>query len=118
MALAYAFVDERGVYRGGSNRSPRGVTEFLYMPLSGPFAGQSLVIHATSWDGFASGTWLSASNRWGCFATTEVEELLGMEPTDRSVIGGSPVSAAGASQRLPASRAEPTHHPFLTDSQS
>ncbi len=80
VALAYAFTDEAGVRRGEANPSPQGVTEFPYVPSSGPFAGQSLVIHATSWDGFARGTWLSASDRWGCFATIEVEELLGMKP--------------------------------------
>ena len=55
MALAYAFIDETGVYRGESNQSPRGVTEFPYVPSSGPFAGQSLVIHATSWTASLAG---------------------------------------------------------------
>lgn len=81
MALAYAFIDETGERYGENNPSTRGVTTFPYVPASERFAGQPLTMHATSWDGFPSGTWLRASDRWGCYATIEVDELPGLEPT-------------------------------------
>lgn len=79
MALAYAFIDEDGT-RYGEENPAGGFTEFPYVPASGPFAGRRLMVHATSWDGFPSNTRLHASERWGCQATIEVEELLGMDP--------------------------------------
>jgi len=75
MALAYAFIDEDGT-RYGEENPAGGFTEFPYVPASGPFAGRRLMVHATSWDGFPSNTRLHASERWGCQATIEVEELL------------------------------------------
>jgi len=77
MALAYAFFDESGVRHGEPNADPPD-REFSYVPASGPFAGQQLIVHASSWEGSPSGTWLRVTERWGCFATTEVEEILAM----------------------------------------
>ncbi|WP_253182737.1 hypothetical protein [Arthrobacter sp. SW1] len=79
MALAHAFIDAAGNRHGSNDISDYGVREFAYTPASGPFAGQPLTMLATTWDGNPSGTWLAASERWGCYATDEVEELLGMD---------------------------------------
>lgn len=80
MALAYAFLDETGrVYGEESSCSPQ--REFPYVPVSGPFAGQYLRVHASGRESGASGTWLAApGGAWGCYATGEVESLLAMTP--------------------------------------
>lgn len=87
MAQAYAFIDEDGTRYGEPNpRDPE--REFPYVPASGPFAGRELTVHASTWDGFPSGTWLRAWERWGCFATIQVEELLGMDRPGRDPRAG------------------------------
>lgn len=79
MALAYAFIDATGSRHGANDTSEHGIRDFPYTPASGPFAGQQLTMLATTWDGNPSGTWLTASERWGCYATDEVEELLDID---------------------------------------
>jgi len=51
MALVYAFTDENGVRRGKPDESPHGITDFPYVPASGPFADQTLTMHAQSREG-------------------------------------------------------------------
>lgn len=77
MALGYAFVDERGARYGEDNPAPPDRT-FVYGPATGPFAGQRLVVHASSWDGTLSNTWLG-EGRDRCMATSEVAKLLEMD---------------------------------------
>ncbi|MBT1681891.1 hypothetical protein [Curtobacterium flaccumfaciens] len=79
MALVYAFIDSSGRRYGDPSASAPSM-RFLYRPASGRFAGQPLVMHAATWDGHPSGTWLQAVEHGGCFATTLVDELLGMDP--------------------------------------
>lgn len=75
MALAYAFFDEAGI-RYGEPGPDRPEREFPCVPVSGPFAGQLLTVHAASLEGDVSGTWVRSTDRYGCFATTTVAELL------------------------------------------
>jgi hypothetical protein len=78
MALAYAFIDEHGTQHGEDNPQPPHRT-FAYVPATGWFVGQRLVVHASSWDGTVSATRLREEGGWSCAATAEVEALLGME---------------------------------------
>lgn len=78
MALAYAFVTEDGSHFGEADDPNIWFTEFPYVPASGPYAGQRLIVHAATWDGHPSGTRLQASERQGWVATIQVEELLAM----------------------------------------
>jgi len=77
MALGYAFIDEQGVRHGETHSAPPART-FEYVPHTGPFAGQRLIVYASSWDGVVSNTRLSTA-RYSCHATARVEELLGMD---------------------------------------
>jgi hypothetical protein len=78
MALGYAFIDEQGRRHGEDNpEAPHGT--FEYVPETGRFAGQRLVIHVFSWEGGVSGTRLVSGERFYCYATDVVEELLGMD---------------------------------------
>lgn len=78
LSLAYAFIDEQGTRHGEDNTVPPDRT-FVYVPPTGPFAGQSLVIHASSWDGTVSATRVREQGGYSCAATAEVEALLAMD---------------------------------------
>lgn len=83
MALAYAFFDEAGT-RYGEPDPDRPEREFPCVPVSGPFAGQLLTVHAASLEGDVSGTWVPSTDRYGCYATTTVAELLKLDQVNSS----------------------------------
>lgn len=77
---AYAFIDEDGAAVGEPELGLDGI-DFPFVPSSGRFRGRRLAMYALSFDGFASGTWTSVSEGvyHGCYATSEVDEPLGLQ---------------------------------------